>query len=388
MNHNSSPRLSASNPYDYRYEDWIDTAAIPNGPFGADPSAGYNMNADFGSDLNAPLSATHSFTRPPLLSRLSAENSLRQALDDTSIYPNSPESRATESSIAESEEMPGILDIESLTVSTAFQESSDDPDRPIPDIILISSDSVVFYVAQAALLNASENSFGDLFPVTSEDKLERVRYLPKVQSSELNVMMHIIYAANCARFCPSLQVVIRAIDHLPKYGIAPNMWVTKTNPIYDFLLLQASMHPLDLYCLCGRHDIYDLGTAVSAHLLSFNLGSLTDEDAESMGSLYLARLFRLHRSRVKTLMGLLMPAPDLHDPTRDCSFESQKALLSAWTMAVVYISQCARPDMLTSTIRSIFASMTGLITCRECLRGRDDRVNKIVVNWTLTKNTI
>ncbi|KAF5361506.1 hypothetical protein D9758_006145 [Tetrapyrgos nigripes] len=343
MDHNSSPRLSASNSYDYRYEDWIDTAAIPNGPFvSADATPGYNMNVDFGRQL-------------------------REGLDDTSIYLNSPESRGTESSIAESEEIPGILAIESLTISTAFQESPNDPNWPTPDIILTSSDS-------------------DEVRLTSEDKIERVRYLPEIHSSELNDMLHIVNHASCARFSPSLQVIIGAIDHLPKYGIARNIWVTKTNPIYN-LILQAPMYPLDLYCLCERRGICDLSTAVSVHLLSFNLGSLTDEDAEKMGSLYLARLFRLHRSRVKALMDSLMPAPDLHDSTRDCNFESQKTLLSAWTMAVTYLSQCAKPDITMSDIRSVLDSTTTHITCKDCLKGRDDRVNKIVLNWTLVKES-
>ncbi|KAF5361442.1 hypothetical protein D9758_006149 [Tetrapyrgos nigripes] len=353
MDYNSNPHLPAPNPDDYRFEDWIHTAHISNDPFGVNAFSGYNTNIDFTSDLNTS-SAMESFSSPPWFCQLSAENSGEA--------------------------------IQSLTISTAFQESSDDPDRPTPDIILISSDSVVFYVAQAALLSASDNSFGGLLPVTSEYNIERVRYLPKVQSSELNVMLHIIYAANCARFCPSLQVIIRAIDLLPEYGTPPNTWITTTNPIYDLLLLHVPIYPLDIYSLCGRHDIYELAIAVSPHLLSFDLSSLTDEDAESMGSLYLIRLFRLHRSRVEALVTSLMPAPDLHDPTRDCGFESQqKILLSAWTMAVAYLSQCAKPNITMSDIRSVFDSMTTHITCEDCLKGRDDRVNKIVLNWTLVK---
>ncbi|KAF5361445.1 hypothetical protein D9758_006147 [Tetrapyrgos nigripes] len=355
MDYNSNPHLPAPNPDDYHFEDWIHTAHISNDPFGVNAFSGYSTNIDFASDLNTS-SAMESFSRPPLFRRLSAENSGEA--------------------------------IQSLTISTAFQESPDDLDRPTPDTILISSDSVAFHVAQASLLNASDNSFGGLLPITSEYKIERVRYLPKVQSSELNVMLHIIYATNWAHFCPSLQVIIRAIDHLPKYGIAPNTWITTTNPIYDLLLLYVPIYPLDIYSLCGRHDIYELATAVSPHLLSFDLSSLTGEDAESIGSLYLTRLFRLHRSRVEALVDSLMPAPNLHNPTQDCGYESQKTLLSAWTMAVTYLSRCAKPDITTGDIRNVFDSMTTQITCKDCLKGRDDRVNKIVLNWTLTKITI
>jgi len=42
-------------------------------------------------------------------------------------------------------------------------------------------------------------------------------------------------------------------------------------------------------------------------------------------------------------------------------------------------------DLSTSNIREIFNAMTKHITCPDCLKGRDERVNKIVVNWSMTK---
>jgi hypothetical protein len=233
-------------------------------------------------------------------------------------------------------------------MARAFQDTPDDPNRPHPDIIFISSDAVVFYVDQDSLLKTSNNSFGGLLPVVAQSRNERVRHLADIHSSELNVILHILYNTDCAPYNPSLRVIIAAIDRLPRYGIAPSAWVTKSNHIYDFILPHAPIHPLEIYCLCGRHNIYGLATVVSSHLLSINLDSLTDEDAEGMGSVYLNRLFRLHRSRVQALVGSLMPSPTLHDPTDRCSFQDQKVLSSAWAMATAYMCWIAKPGKFVS----------------------------------------
>jgi hypothetical protein len=72
-------------------------------------------------------------------------------------------------------------------------------------------------------MSASNNSFGGLLPVTVENKTERVKHLHNVHSSELNLILHILGSASCALFNPPLHVISAAIDHLPKYGIAPNL---------------------------------------------------------------------------------------------------------------------------------------------------------------------
>ncbi|KAK7439058.1 hypothetical protein VKT23_017764 [Stygiomarasmius scandens] len=321
--------------FGFRLEDWIDTSNVPTDQSNTsaplfssttwDPNAVANTDA---ASLAGPSFVGTSHPRPTL----SAENSLGRALDDYSMDMRRSDQK----------DMSGFQ-TQQVTLSTAFQEMPATSNRPTPDVVLVSSDAVVFYVDEGTLLKASYNSFGDLLPITSTKKAERVRNLHDTPSSELNVLLHILYNLDCAQYNPPLPIIISAIDHLPKYGLSPKTLITPQNPIYQLLLTNATIYPLEVYSLCGKYDIYELAVAVSPHLLSLTLSSVTDKDAERMGSLYLARLFRLHRTRVETLFKSLMPPPSLHNPTRKCGFESQKALASAWTMTTAYLSWSAKP---------------------------------------------
>ncbi|KAF5341526.1 hypothetical protein D9758_012564 [Tetrapyrgos nigripes] len=407
---NMSRSISSTGGHSYTSQDWIDTSDVQNGSsFQVNAPSAWTWSDNYEMDLNASygrdssftsLSADSKYLKPdsrsvrvglrhsdmfPPIPICTSENSLSQALNETSLkYPNPPVSGQTHSRMTRAESEAG----ETLTLSRAFQDTFSDASRPIPDTIFISSDAVVFYVDQWSLLRASNNSFGGLLPITTQVKIERARHLSNVHSSELNIILHILYKMSCSAYNPPLSVIISAIDHLPNYGIAPNAWVTNENPIYDVLLPSIPIYPLDIYCLCGRHDIYDLAKAVSPHLLSFTLTKLTEEDAERMGSIYFARLFRLHRTRVTAFVNSLMPPPVVHDPTAECGFTEQRDLLSAWMMITAYFSWSAKPDVFTSTIRDVFNAMTQHITCNKCLEGRDDKLTKIIMNWTMTKNTI
>ncbi|THU90259.1 hypothetical protein K435DRAFT_821195 [Dendrothele bispora CBS 962.96] len=255
----------------------------------------------------------------------------------------------------------------------------------MPDVMLMSSDAVVFYVNQQTLLNLSTNSFNSLLPITPIHGAEHPIHLPQIHSSELNILLHILYNLDCTQYNPPLPVILSSINLFPEFGLSPKALISPQTHIYKILLSQASLYPLEVYCLCGKYDIYDLATPVSSLLLSLVLSTLTDQDAERMGSVYLARLFKLHRMRVETLLRLLMPAPCLHNPTNKCGFEQQKALTNAWTMTTAYLSWSAKPDISTSTIRAIFNAMMKHITCPDCLKGRDERLNQIIVNWSITK---
>ncbi|THU88673.1 hypothetical protein K435DRAFT_679373, partial [Dendrothele bispora CBS 962.96] len=271
-----------------------------------------------------------------------------------------------------------------LTLSTTFQ-ATPFSNRPTPDIILISSDAVIFYVDQQTILNLSTNSFNSLLPITSTCNIERFANLHQVHSSELNILLHVLYDLDCTQYNPPLPYILSSIDLFPQFGLSPKALIKPKTSVYEILLSQASLYPLEVYCLCGKHDIHELATPVSSRLLSLTLSTLTDKDAERMGSVYLARLFKLHRTRFQTLLRLLIPAPCMHSPTNLCGFEQQKALANAWTMTTAYLSWSAKPDISTSTIRAIFNAMMRHITCPDCLKRRDERLNQSMVNWSMTK---
>ncbi|KAK7443734.1 hypothetical protein VKT23_015516 [Stygiomarasmius scandens] len=326
----------------FRMEDWIDANEPPihdlctpdtfYHPLGdhSVSSPGMQASTSFYDPSFFDINANHCTT--PSEPILSTDNSLNQAL-------GTPEHELNPSLDRDKQ------DFDSLTLSTAFQEVPN-PSLPPPDLILLSSDGVVFYVNEDSLLRASDNSFSGLLPIAANDKIERVRHLHKTHSSELNIILHILYNMDCAQYNPQLSTIISAIDHLPQYGYTPKQWISSKNFIYHLLLVQAPLYPLDIYCLCGKHELYELATAVSPHLLSLDLSTLTDEHAERMGSVLLARLFKLQRARVAALLNSIMPPPPLHIPTEECGYEDQQSMSSAWTMTAAYFSWSAKPGEL------------------------------------------
>ncbi|THU95007.1 hypothetical protein K435DRAFT_798483 [Dendrothele bispora CBS 962.96] len=390
----STDPSNAPTPFDANVSTPFD--ANVSTPFDANASTLFNANASTPFDANtwdanaittaAPFKEqTSLFNSSPDLSHqrsvLSTDNSLRQAMDGSDKLEND------DMSLSGDHTLPSLDQQSTLTLSTAFQ-ATPSSNRPAPDIMLISSDAVVFCVDQQTILNLSTNSFNSLLPITSTCKIERFVNLHQVDSSELNILLHVLYDLDCTQYNPPLSSILSSIDHFPQFGLSPKALIKSKTSVYEILLSQASLHPLEVYCLCGRHDIHELAIPVSSRLLSLALSTLTDTDAESMGSVYLARLFKLHRTRVETLLRLLLPAPSLHNPTSKCGFEQQKALGAAWTMTTAYLSWSAKPDISISTIRAVFHAMMKHITCPECLKGRDERLNKIIVNWSITKNTI
>ncbi|THU85097.1 hypothetical protein K435DRAFT_843386 [Dendrothele bispora CBS 962.96] len=369
--------------HDFRLEDWITVAGPSNASTPLDTNS-WNANT---IATTAPFEQTSLFDTSPNLSHqrsvLFSDNSLRQALDGSDKLENDDTRLSGDQTVPSLDQQ----SLGTLTLSTAFQ-ATPSSNRPTPDIMLISSDAVVFCVDQQTILNLSTNSFNSLLPITSTCKIERFIILHQVHSSELNILLHVLYDLDCTQYNPPLPAILSSIDLFPQFGLSPKALIKPKTSVYEILLSQASLHPLEVYCLCGKHDIHELAIPVSSRLLSLALSTLTDKDAERMGSVYLARLFKLHRTRVETLLRLLMPAPSLHNPTSKCGFEQQKVLGAAWTMTTAWLSWSAKPDISISTIRAVFHSMMKHITCPECLKGRDERLNKIIVNWSITKNTI
>ncbi|KAF5337993.1 hypothetical protein D9758_014333 [Tetrapyrgos nigripes] len=371
-------------------EDWIDTTTTGMANDASASSASYSQagQASWGFHLpQNPKSGANGYSLKAAIPQMPDGNANQGVLQSDSFYldgQKTNENAAQPQAVLTWDEQTA----KSLTLSTAFQEVPTSPNLPRPDIILVSSDRVVFYVDQQILLKHSNNCFGGLLPLTAKGKAERVRQLADVSSSDLNIILHLLYNLDPTQYQTPLTSIISAIDHLPKYGYIPKSLLTSRSFLYKVLLFYTPLYPLRLYLLCGKHDLYELAVAVSSNTLSTDLSSLTDDDAERMGSVYLGRLFRLHRSRIATLKASLMPPPALHNPTKECGFENQRVLSSAWMMATAYLLWSAKPDTSTSAIRGVFNSMTKHITCRDCCKGRDDRINKIVINWSLSKCTI
>ncbi|KAI0638007.1 hypothetical protein C8Q77DRAFT_1153697 [Trametes polyzona] len=278
-----------------------------------------------------------------------------------------------------------------VSVSTTFYPGANL--LPIaPDVILLASDGVFFYVHTTQVLSMSSNQFNGLLPsnmgdINKNDELGTVVPLPEV-ATVLNVILHAVYEISCAHYHPSIDTLIAAVDAMPTYGLSPKEHVAPSKPLYSLILNQAPMRPIVVYALAASHDLYDLAVPVSSHLLSFALHSLTDELAVRIGPVYIKRLFFLHLGRLDALKRLLLPPPHPHPPTGNCDFTEQKKLTRAWALASAYLAWDARPDLSTSAMESALCPLADHLTCHICKRSLADRVKQLIVQWSVVKRSI
>ncbi|KAH7915639.1 hypothetical protein BJ138DRAFT_20587 [Hygrophoropsis aurantiaca] len=257
-------------------------------------------------------------------------------------------------------------------VSTAFPPGSA-TSRHLPDLVLMSSDSVFFHVHRSVLQAASETAFlisYHTLPLPSDRNSEPMITVQD-SSTILNIVLHVIYVRSLA----NNQIPIKK-------------FVTPSDPLGSFILAFAPLYPLQVYALAAQYDIHDLAVAMSPHLLSANLASVTDELADQMGPRYLKSLFLLHFERVEALKRLLMPPPHPHQPTPTCSSADQSKVARAWTLATAYLIWDSKVDLSTATIKSVIGPIERQIQCLTCRDTLKNRMDALVVQWTNVKRTI
>ncbi len=205
------------------------------------------------------------------------------------------------------------------------------------DLVLISSDGVVFHVHTGQLLGASTNDFNHLiFPNAARSSIvDTVACVPE-PAAVLNIILHSVYEISCTHYHPPLATLIAAVDAMPPYGMSPKVHVQRL--LFAIILGLAPTQPLAVYALASRHDLLSLAQPVSSHLLSYALDSFTGELASTISARYLNKLFLLHVGRLATLKQLLLPAPQLHPCTPECDFGEQKKLARAWVLAAGYLA--------------------------------------------------
>lgn len=272
-----------------------------------------------------------------------------------------------------------------------------------PDIVLLSSDNVFFYVHSHILLTASENGFRGRVtaPTSSAKEADSIASIPD-NSTVLNIVLHAAYDMSCAHYSPPFPALISAVNRLPVYGISPKLRIVPSTPLFSLLLSHAPLFPIELYAVAASHDLYDLAISTSSHLLSFSLATITDEMAEKIGPVYLKRLFFLHFGRSDALKRVLLPPPNPHAPTTVCDLTEQKKLTRAWALASAYLAWDARPgrfylknsklelmqypiDLSTCSMESALRPLAEHLTCEHCQQSLRDRIKKLVVQWATVK---
>jgi hypothetical protein len=234
---------------------------------------------------------------------------------------------------------------------------------------------------------------------------------PTIMLSEdshvLNIVLHLLYTIPCSHFCPSVDVISKTVSALKRYGVSIKSLATPDTCLYSLILSRAPLNPIQLYAIAAENELHELAVAISPHLMSFNLATLTDEIAIQMGATYLKRLFFLHLGRNQALKRLLFQPPALHGPTPECDFAQQKKLTRAWALAASYLAWDVRPglshhevwssrtliysshhrpsDLSTSAINSTLGSLQEHITCQLCLNNLSQRVKQMIVEWSNIK---
>ena len=218
-------------------------------------------------------------------------------------------------------------------------------DDVAPDLILASSDQVLFYVHFHRLLTASENGFALLLPscqVTMNKYLQNIM-IPE-PAEVLNIVVHTIYGMSVLEFRPSFEAISASLNALLRYGLPPKRFAGAGQPLYELIVFSAPLRPIDYYALAAKHDLEDAAAATSAHLLAFPLPTISDELATRIGPVYLKKLFFLHFGRIEALKNALLRPPDTHPETPDCSLEQQRCLTRAWALAAAHIVWDASPS--------------------------------------------
>ncbi|KAJ4482995.1 hypothetical protein C8J55DRAFT_511218, partial [Lentinula edodes] len=258
-----------------------------------------------------------------------------------------------------------------------------------PDIVLFTSDSVLFYVHSHVLLAGPDTGFHALIPssLSRMKNSDPVVHVPE-SSSTLSIILHAIYNMPCSHFSYPFQDLSDAVDHFALYGMVPRSYILTNSPFYTLLLSYAPHLPLAVYTFASKHDLEDLAISSSFHLLSFNLSTLTEETAKAIGPSYLRRLFFLQIGRSDALKRLLLNPPSHHIPTANCDIDNQRALTRAWALASAYLVWDSRPDLSSNSLEATFTKLVDDLSCDWCKKNLNERINDLSVHWSHVKCTI
>ncbi|KAH9842441.1 uncharacterized protein C8Q71DRAFT_853000 [Rhodofomes roseus] len=276
-----------------------------------------------------------------------------------------------------------------VSVSYAFHPYTSFDDLA-PDLVFVSKDQVFFYVHCQKVLAASDNGFAMLLPSSFELSLgdqPAIVVVPE-PADVLNILLHAIYGLSALEYRPSFEIVSTTLDALPRYGLAEKRFASAGTPLYDLVVACAPLHPIDTYALAATHDLADAATATSAHLLAFQLATLSDEISTRIGAVYLRKLFFLHLGRIEALKHLLLQPPNTHTETLECSATQQRSLTRAWALAIAHVMWDAEPNLSTHLLQAALLPLHKELTCPKCQLALRDRIARLTIDWASVKRTI
>jgi hypothetical protein len=284
-------------------------------------------------------------------------------------------------------------------------------------MVLASDDNTLFYLNSHLLASSGFNVFS--VSLQSLSLLHRSSTLPggpllhgpvsKIpdSSATLDIIFQTVYGLSCAIQAPTLDSLSFAISRMPVYNLSPSTLIGTGTPLYAHLMgNHAPLEPLKLYTLAGQHSIDSLAVGVSSHLLGLDLSEITDQMATTMGSVYLKRLFFMHKGRLARLKNVLARPPSLHDSklAKVCDIATRAAVRNRWTVLVTSLAWDATPgkfrrahwdvlpthhdliaDISPHAIQAHLRSTGEALPCPQCQHSWQERTVEAATEWATVK---
>ena len=238
-----------------------------------------------------------------------------------------------------------------VSMSTTFWLGAMDDPYPT-DVLLVSSDNVLFCVHSITLLVHSLDKFGGYLKDMSQP------ILLSAHSAVVNLALYALYDLNPSPFNPTPALMTQALNFLIDHGILPKDCITPRGPFCQALSTLGVQSPLETFMAAAYFDLEALAVDVSRNLLSLPLQSITEEIARTIGPSYLRRLFFLHLGRIDRLKQLMLQVPEAHGQNKDCYDSEQRLLQLEWRSLAVALAPEASPAMGPSRLYTAFLPIT------------------------------
>lgn len=260
-------------------------------------------------------------------------------------------------------------------MSSTFHAAAKVKGEGKPDVLLVSSDGMRFFVHARVLKRASFTAYGRPLESSDTAHLSETALL-------LDIVLFAIYGLPIVPLNAPLPTLAEALfSLLNDHGAEAPAVIGPTSPLTTAILAHAHIRPVDVYALAAAFDVFHMAQTASQYLLSFSLPTLAVADAERIGPVYLTRLWALHHTRGVELKNLISPPPSQHRATRSCGKAEQHKIARAWTLATAYILWKTTPDLASSKIAALLQPLAQDLKCPLCRELVALHIRDIICRW-------
>ena len=186
-----------------------------------------NHSSNFGMEwdcvmqfIQEPTDLVSEHSSPPALSPpIYTDVELTRVPKPQNTYPHTETLLCTMASSQDSFQTSAAMDEHEddpfATVSTTFFPGSQIHSYP-PDLILLSSDSVYFYVGYNVLFNSSSNAFNRLLSSPKNHPCHESVVMVPEHSVVLNIVLHTVYNMSCSHYAPAFESLSSGVEALYK----------------------------------------------------------------------------------------------------------------------------------------------------------------------------